>query len=48
MVRMEGFRRALKAALDGPDIKDVEWTTFGHDFNVKKVKVTKTSDGMGR
>lgn len=46
MVNREGFRKALKAALDGPELKDVEWTTFGHDFNVKQVRVTKTSDGL--
>lgn len=43
MVKMEGFRRALKAAIEGPSIKDVEWTSDGHDFNVKKIKVSKTN-----
>jgi hypothetical protein len=46
MVKSDGFRRALKAAVDGPDLKNVEWTSFGHDFNVKKVVVTKTANGL--
>lgn len=45
-VNLKGFRKALSAALDGPNVKDVEWTKFGHDFNVKKVEITKTSDGL--
>lgn len=45
-VNIEGFRRAMQAALDGPSIKDVEWSSFGHDFNVKKVAIKKTSDGI--
>lgn len=44
--KINGFRRAMAAALDGPSIKDVEWSSFGHDFNVKKVAVTRTSDGV--
>lgn len=44
-VKLDGFRRALDAALNGPSIKDVEWTTFGHDFNVKKVEITRSGDG---
>lgn len=45
-IKIDGFRRAMKAALDGPSIKDVEWSSFGHDFNVKKVLVTRTSNGI--
>ncbi|MBW3579167.1 MAG: hypothetical protein KY462_15820 [Actinobacteria bacterium] len=46
MINREGFQKAMKAALDGPELKDVEWTKFGHDFNVKKISVSKTSDGL--
>jgi hypothetical protein len=42
MVKTDGFRRALKAAVDGPELRDVEWTSHGHDFNVKKAVVEKT------
>jgi len=45
-VKIEGFRRAMQAALEGPDIKDVEWSSFGHDFNVKRVVVKKTASGV--
>jgi hypothetical protein len=45
-VNIEGFRRAMKAAMDGPELKDVEWSSYGHDFNVKKVAVKKTDDGI--
>lgn len=46
MIRIEGFRRALKSAIDGPSTKDVRWTSNNHDFNVKKVKITKTQAGL--
>lgn len=46
MIKLDGFRRALKAALDGPEVKDVEWTKFGHDFNVKKAAIKKTANGL--
>jgi hypothetical protein len=43
MVKMEGFKRALRAAIEGPSTKDVEWTSNGHDFNVKKIEVSKSN-----
>jgi len=43
-VKLDGFRAAMRAALDGPEKKDVEWTKFGHDFNVKKVDVKRNGD----
>ncbi len=43
MIKQENFRRALKAALDGPQAKDVEWTSNGHDFNVKKAHISKVA-----
>ncbi|ERN41566.1 hypothetical protein KR51_00017840 [Rubidibacter lacunae KORDI 51-2] len=46
MIIQNNFRKALKAALDGPELKDVEWTKNGHDFNVKKARITKTSSGL--
>lgn len=45
-VNIEGFRRAMKAAMDGPELKDVEWSSHDHHFNVKKVAVKKTDDGI--
>ncbi len=46
MINTIDFRRALKAALVGPSIKDVQWTKNGHDFNIKKVSIEKTADGI--
>lgn len=43
-VKLDGFRAAMRAALEGPEKKDVEWTKFGHDFNVKKVDVKRNGD----
>lgn len=45
-VKVEGFRKALKAALNGPELKDVEWSKDGHDFNVKQVVVKQEGDGL--
>lgn len=46
MINHIDFRRALKAALVGPSIKDVEWTKNGHDFNIKKVSIKETDEGL--
>lgn len=45
-VKTKGFERAMRAALDGPDIKDVEWSRHGHDFNVKRVVVRNVARGI--
>lgn len=46
MINHIDFRSALKAALVGPSIKNVEWTKNGHDFNIKKVSIKETDEGL--
>ena len=36
------IEKALKAAMSGPEVKDLN--VFGHDWNVKKATVTKSGD----
>jgi len=36
------IEKALKAAMEGPEVKDLN--VFGHDWNVKKAKVEKNGD----
>ncbi|MFW5634958.1 MAG: hypothetical protein ACOCYR_08720 [Erythrobacter sp.] len=45
MINIKEFRRALKAAIEGPEVKKVSWGGR-HEFNVKKVRISKTADGL--